>query len=153
MGRICSVQPLCFLNISLLETPLLSQHHIILSLLFHILISKDLNYNHQSSLHPQKFKTLSFISPCMRTCLSAVFFSFSFFFFSRNHHSINIPPRYKALMSACLLRLTLISPKVSAHRVRDTEGRKEGGKKSCLHIQQKDVAELLSSLGCPLVSL
>ncbi|TNN82391.1 hypothetical protein EYF80_007226 [Liparis tanakae] len=36
-----------------------------------------------------------------------------------NHPSINIPPRYYVLMSACLFRLTLISPKVSEQRVKE----------------------------------
>lgn len=60
-----------------------------------------------------------------------------------NHHSINIPPRYKVLMSACLLRLTRISPKVLRGR----------HWRSCLHIPRADVVELLSSLDCPLISL
>lgn len=69
-----------------------------------------------------------------------------------NHHSINIPPRYKVLMSACLLRLTLISPKVSEWGGGEEHWGKRGIK-SCLHTQPSDVVELLSSLGCPLVSL
>lgn len=73
----------------------------------------------------------------------------AFFFFSLpgNHHSINIPPKYKVLMSDCLLRLTLISPKVSE------QGERKSGKKSCLRTRPADVVELLSSLHCPLVSL
>lgn len=53
-------------------------------------------------------------------------------------------------MSACLRRLTLILPKVSEQEGETLRGRKGG---SCLHTQPTDVVELLSSLGCPLVSL
>lgn len=88
------------------------------------------------------------LSPCMRTKL--FFFSFPL---PGNHHSINIPPRYKVLMSACLLRLTLISPKVSEQGGGGHWGEERGEKKSCLHTQPTDVVELLNSLGCPLVSL
>lgn len=53
-------------------------------------------------------------------------------------------------MSACLLRLTLISLKVSEQG----EGTlTEERKKEPLAYQPSDVVELLSSLGCPLVSL
>lgn len=63
------------------------------------------------------------LSPCTRTKIF-------FLPLPGNHHSINIPPRYKVLMSACLLRLTLISPKVSERgRGVGTEGKKGGEKK------------------------
>lgn len=99
---------------------------------------------------------VNILKSCPRLCPLSCYEDKGFFFFSSlfpgNHHSINIPPRYKVLMSACLLRLTLISPKVSEQGERNTDSRDEK-KESCLHTQPTDVVELLSSLGCPLVSL
>lgn len=98
---------------------------------------------------------VNILKSCPRLCplsLSTRTKLFFFFPLPGNHHSINIPPRYKVLMSACLLRLTLISPKVSEQGGGEEHWGKRG-KKSCLHTQPTDVVELLSSLGCPLVSL
>lgn len=58
---------------------------------------------------------VNILKSCPRLCpLSLSMRTKLFFFFPLpgNHHSINIPPRYKVLMSACLPSLTLISPKV-----------------------------------------
>lgn len=58
-----------------------------------------------------------------------------FFTLPGNHHSINIPPKYKVLMSACLLRLTLISPKVLEQGEKNTDGRVEK-RAACIPIQR-----------------